>query len=193
VAAPGAMPIKFRSTYVDGIYEPPRTTKTLVMHAIPEPKLFTAGRVEPDPGTVIASGEDEEPAGAARKLIATIGDQLARYGPRAPQLWLPPLDEPIPLSAVLARVGVPPLATSRRWLLKPRAKPGAGLSMTAGITLQHIELTSMTRWLIPWPRSGHVWRARPGQCWRSLAMEPAVRWRLRWPTAMHPQSTPRPA
>ncbi len=110
VPAPGATPIKFRSTYVDGIYEPPTTAKILVMPSIPEPKLFTAGRVEPDPETVIAGGE-EEPPGPPRKLIATIGEQLARYGPRAPQLWLPPLDEPIPLTAVLARAGVP----QRRW------------------------------------------------------------------------------
>ena len=44
VPAPGATPIKFRSTYVDGIYDPPRIAKTLVMQSIPEPKLFTAER-----------------------------------------------------------------------------------------------------------------------------------------------------
>ncbi len=107
VPAPGAAPIKFRSTYVDGIYEPPQRSKSLVVHSIPEPKLFPAGRVEPDLATVISGGEDEETAGPPRKLIATIGEQLARYGPRAPQLWLPPLDEPIPLAAMLARAGVP--------------------------------------------------------------------------------------
>ncbi|MBV8862078.1 MAG: type VII secretion protein EccCa, partial [Mycobacterium sp.] len=48
VPAPGAAPIKFRSTYVDGIYDPPQAAKTLVMHSAPEPKLFTASRVEPD-------------------------------------------------------------------------------------------------------------------------------------------------
>jgi DNA segregation ATPase FtsK/SpoIIIE, S-DNA-T family len=109
VPAPGAAPVKFRSTYVDGIYEPPRKFKSLVVHSIPEPKLFPAGRVEPDQPTVIT--EDEEIAGPPRKLIATIGEQLARYGPRAPQLWLPPLDEPIPLTAVLARAGV----SQRQW------------------------------------------------------------------------------
>ncbi|MDI3313397.1 MAG: type VII secretion protein EccCa [Mycobacterium sp.] len=105
VPAPGATPIKFRSTYVDGIYDPPRATKNVVVHSIPEPKLFTAGPVEPDQHTLVV-GEEDEPASPPRKLIATIGDQLARYGPRAPQLWLPPLDEPIPLSAVLARADV---------------------------------------------------------------------------------------
>jgi type VII secretion protein EccCa/type VII secretion protein EccCb len=121
VPAPGAMPIKFRSTYVDGIYEPPQTTKSLVVHSIPEPKLFTAGMVDADPGTVISTGEDEETTGPPRKLITTIGDQLARYGPRAPQLWLPPLDEPIPLTAVLARAGLP--QRQWRWPLGEIDKP----------------------------------------------------------------------
>ncbi|HWT48102.1 MAG TPA: type VII secretion protein EccCa, partial [Mycobacterium sp.] len=121
VPAPGATPIKFRSTYVDGIYEPPQTAKALVVHSIPEPKLFTAEMVEPDHGTVISTGDDEETSGPPRKLIATIGEQLARYGPRAPQLWLPPLDEPIPLTAVLARAGVP--QRQWRWPLGEIDKP----------------------------------------------------------------------
>ncbi|OBI47018.1 type VII secretion protein EccC [Mycobacterium kyorinense] len=121
VPAPGAAPIKFRSTYVDGIYDPPRAAKTLVVHAVPEPKLFPAGRVEPDQNTVIASSDDDEQTGPPRKLIATIGDQLARYGPRAPELWLPPLDDPIPLSTVLARAAVP--QRQWRWPLGEIDKP----------------------------------------------------------------------
>ncbi|BBX75289.1 type VII secretion protein EccCa [Mycobacterium shinjukuense] len=121
VPAPGATPIKFRSTYVDGIYEPPQMAKTLVVQSVPEPKLFTAGAVAADPGTVISGADEEEPTGPPRKLIATIGEQLARYGPRAPQLWLPPLDEPIPLSALLARAGVSP--RQWRWPLGEIDKP----------------------------------------------------------------------
>jgi DNA segregation ATPase FtsK/SpoIIIE, S-DNA-T family len=121
VPAPGATPIKFRSTYVDGIYDPPQTAKALVVQSVPEPKLFTAARVEPDQGTVIAGAEEGETTGPPRKLIATIGDQLARYGPRAPQLWLPPLDEPIPLTAALARAGIP--QREWRWPLGEIDKP----------------------------------------------------------------------
>src|ERR1700761_2104251 len=99
VPAPGAAPIKFRSTYVDGIYDPPQKTKAFVLQSVPEPKLFTAGRVEPDQDAVISGPEGEELTGPPRKLIATIGDQLASYGPQAPQLWLPPLDEQIPLNS----------------------------------------------------------------------------------------------
>lgn len=106
VPAPGAAPIKFRSTYVDGIYDPPRKTRAIVMHAVPEPKLFTAGPVAADPDADVVIDVEDESVGPPRKLIATIGDQLASYGPHAPQLWLPPLDEPIPLGAVLARAGV---------------------------------------------------------------------------------------
>ena len=121
VPAPGAAPIKFRSTYVDGIYDPPQTAKTLVVHSVPGPKLFTAGRVEPDQTTVITTNGHEEPVGPPRKLIATIGDQLARYGPRAPELWLPPLDDPIPLSMVLARAALP--RGEWRWPLGEIDKP----------------------------------------------------------------------
>jgi S-DNA-T family DNA segregation ATPase FtsK/SpoIIIE len=121
VPAPGATPIKFRSTYIDGIYDPPKASKARVVQSIPEPKLFTASRVEPDQATVMSGAEEEESAGPPRKLIATIGDQLARYGPRAPQLWLPPLDEPISLTAVLARAGVP--QRQWRWPLGEIDKP----------------------------------------------------------------------
>ncbi|KAA8969638.1 type VII secretion protein EccCa [Mycobacterium sp.] len=121
VPAPGAAPIKFRSTYVDGIYDPPRTAKKLRMQSFSEPKLFTAGWVEPDQDTVVVDGEQDEPTNPPRKLIATIGDQLARYGPRAPQLWLPPLDEPIPLATVLARAALPP--QQLRWPLGEIDKP----------------------------------------------------------------------
>ena len=105
VPAPGADPIKFRSTYVDGIYDPPRAARSVVVHSVPEPQVFTAGWVEPAPDTVIVTGEVED-APVPRKLIATIGDQLANYGPRAPQLWLPPLDQSIPLADLLARTDV---------------------------------------------------------------------------------------
>jgi S-DNA-T family DNA segregation ATPase FtsK/SpoIIIE len=121
VPAPGATPIKFRSTYVDGIYDPPQTAKAIVVQSIPEPKLFTAAAVEPDQPTVIPRGEDDESAGPPRKLIATIGEQLARYGPRAPRLWLPPLDEPIPLTALLTRAGLP--QRQWRWPLGEIDKP----------------------------------------------------------------------
>lgn len=105
VPAPGAVPVKFRSTYVDGIYEPPRREKSIVVHAAPQPQLFSASRVEPPAETVIADGAEVE-VRPPRKLIATIGDQLQNYGPRAPQLWLPPLDEPLPLDEVLHRADV---------------------------------------------------------------------------------------
>jgi S-DNA-T family DNA segregation ATPase FtsK/SpoIIIE len=121
VPAPGAVPIKFRSTYVDGIYEPPRADKALVVHALPQPQLFTASRVEPEPDTIIANNGVEVDVRPPRKLIATIGDQLASYGPRAPQLWLPSLDEPIPLDEVLHRSAIP--GRQWRWPLGEIDKP----------------------------------------------------------------------
>jgi type VII secretion protein EccCb len=120
VPAPGAVPIKFRSTYVDGIYEPPRVDKSIVVHAVPQPQLFTATRVEPEPDTVIVENADID-LRPPRKLIATIGDQLAHYGPKAPQLWLEPLDQPIALDEVLQRSGVS--ARQWRWPLGEIDKP----------------------------------------------------------------------
>ncbi|KRD05819.1 secretion protein EccC [Mycobacterium sp. Root265] len=120
VPAPGANPVKFRSTYVDGIYDPPRTGHSVVVHSVPEPQLFTAGWVEPAPDTVIVTGEIED-VPPPRKLIATIGDQLANYGPRAPQLWLPPLEEAIPLVDLLARTEIG--ERTWRWPLGEIDKP----------------------------------------------------------------------
>ncbi|MET0702775.1 MAG: type VII secretion protein EccCa [Mycobacterium sp.] len=121
VPAPGADPVKFRSTYVDGIYEPPRALKSFVVPMVPEPRLFTAATVNPDLDIVTVEDQDDEPAGPPRKLIATIGDQLAAYGPYAPPLWLPPLDEPVPLTSVLATAGVP--ADHLRWPLGEIDRP----------------------------------------------------------------------
>ncbi|WP_125079840.1 type VII secretion protein EccCa [Mycobacterium sp. P7213] len=121
VPAPGAAPIKFRSTYVDGIYDPPRQSPAVVMHALPEPKLFTAGAVDTGAQTTVVGEVDEETLGPPRKLIATIGDQLANYGPQAPALWLPPLDDPIPLATTLASAGIAERAL--RWPLGQIDKP----------------------------------------------------------------------
>ncbi|MBO0681242.1 type VII secretion protein EccCa [Mycolicibacterium sp. S2-37] len=121
VPAPGATPIKFRSTYVDGIYEPPRVERSVVVRALPQPQVFTASRVEPEPDTIIPSFEPEAEAAPPRKLISTIGEQLAQYGPKAPRLWLPPLDQPIQLVEVLQRSGVP--ARQWRWPLGEIDKP----------------------------------------------------------------------
>lgn len=121
VPAPGAMPIKFRSTYVDGIYDPPRAEKSIVVRAVPQPQLFPATKVEPEPDTVIAIADKDGEAPPPRKLIATVGDQLADYGPRAPQLWLPPLDEPIELGQLLQTAAIP--AGQLRWPLGEIDKP----------------------------------------------------------------------
>lgn len=121
VPAPGAAPIKFRSTYVDGIYDPPRQARSVVMHAMPEPKLFTAAAVDSGAETAVVVEHDDEAVGPPRKLIATIGDQLANYGPQAPALWLAPLDESIPLALTLAGAGIG--ERQLRWPLGEIDKP----------------------------------------------------------------------
>lgn len=121
VPAPGALPIKFRSTYVDGIYEPPRVDRSIVVHAIPKPQLFDAGWVDPEPDTVIVDDGADVQVLPPRKLIATIGDQLAHYGPRAPHLWLPPLETTIPLHELVERSGVG--SSQWRWPLGEIDRP----------------------------------------------------------------------
>jgi len=121
VPTPGAAPVKFRSTYVDGIYDPPRAHKAVVVHAIPQPQLFTAGHVAAAPDTVIPSNDVDDTVRPPRKLVATVGEQLAGYGPQAPRLWLPPLDEPIELADLLARTEIP--AGHRRWPLGEIDRP----------------------------------------------------------------------
>ena len=121
VPAPGAAPVKFRSTYVDGIYDPPRPAGSYLVPAAPEPVLFTAAPVALKEDIVLLPRAQSEPAGPARKLIATIGDQLAQYGPTAPALWLPPLDDPIPLSGLLRDAAVP--ARQWRWPLGEIDRP----------------------------------------------------------------------
>ncbi|OYN76031.1 type VII secretion protein EccCa [Mycolicibacterium sphagni] len=107
VPAPGAEPVKFRGTYVDGIYDPPRRPRSYVVPTDPRPQLFTAAEVGIDEDVVVVSGDDSVSRAAPKKLIATIGQQLATFGPRAPRVWLPPLDDPIPLAEVLADSDIP--------------------------------------------------------------------------------------
>lgn len=114
VSAPGADPIKFRGTYVDGIYDPPPRPRSYEVPADPEPRLFTAAAVDVEQSAVAVIDDDTDmPVAAPKKLIATIGAQLADYGPHAPRLWLPPLEEPIPLADVISVTGLP--AGQGRW------------------------------------------------------------------------------
>ena len=109
VPAPGAAPIKFRSTYVDGIYDPPAPAKTFVMQTVPEPSCSPPGRGPPI-DVVILPPTTTPRCGRRASWMAAIGDQLSGYGPRAPPLWLPPLEEPVPLTSMLPAGPAP-----RRW------------------------------------------------------------------------------
>ncbi|ADG97223.1 cell division FtsK/SpoIIIE [Segniliparus rotundus DSM 44985] len=105
VPSPGAMPIKFRASYVDGVYEPPRAIAAAKPYASAEPKRFTAAWAAPDQPETEEAPDGPAPIAKARKLIAVIGEQLAELGPKAPELWLAPLDTPVSLGGLLRRVG----------------------------------------------------------------------------------------
>lgn len=111
VRAPGAQPVKYRGFLLPDRYEPPTTINRKVISAKSRARVFTAGRVEPDPDMVIEEQIAAESVvqGPPRSLVLTVGPQLsAAYGKRAPQLWSPPLDDPIPLDAVLTQAEAMP-------------------------------------------------------------------------------------
>ena len=127
VRAPGAEPVKFRGFLLPDRYEPPTTINRKVISAKPRARLFTAGRVEPDPDTVIEEEIAAESVieGPPRSLVLTVGPQLAAaYGKRPPQLWSPPLDDPIPLDQVLTSGQCRPAAL-RRTLVAARGDRSA--------------------------------------------------------------------
>ena len=116
--APGAEPVKYRGFLLPSRYEPPTTVNRRVISANPRARLFTAGRVEPDADTVIEEEIAAESVieGPPRSLVLTVGPQLsAAYGKRPPQLWSPPLDDPIPLDDILRQAQEAPRRTSAPW------------------------------------------------------------------------------
>lgn len=119
VRAPGAEPVKFRSFMLPARYEPPTTITRRVISADPRARVFTAGRVQPDEATVIEEEIEAESffkKGEERSLVLTVGPQLAaHYGKKAPQLWAPPLDDPIPLDKVLAEAQTLPPRSDAPW------------------------------------------------------------------------------
>ena len=118
VRAPGAEPVKYRGFLLPSRYEPPTTVNRRVISANPRARLFTAGRVEPDADTVIEEEIAAESVieGPPRSLVLTVGPQLsAAYGKRPPQLWSPPLDDPIPLDDILRQAQKAPRRTSAPW------------------------------------------------------------------------------
>ncbi|MGE0782754.1 type VII secretion protein EccCa [Mycolicibacterium sp.] len=95
-------PVRFNASYVSGEYVKPRLTprtgrmSRLGAHA---PKLFTATPVEKEPTPVVAAPpvEDETAKSTAGRptkttLLDVVVDRLRGQGPRAHEVWLPPLD-----------------------------------------------------------------------------------------------------
>ena len=118
VRAPGAEPVRFRGFLLPSRYEPPTTVNRRVISAHPRARVFTAGRVEPDPDTVIEEEVAAESViqGPPRSLVLTVGPQLSSaYGERPPQLWSPPLDDPITLDSLLRQAAAAPRRSGGPW------------------------------------------------------------------------------
>lgn len=149
VRAPGAEPVKFRGFLLPDRYEPPVTIDRKVTKARPRARVFTAGRVDPDPDMVV----EEVIAGTSvlegppRSLVLTVGPQLAAHWGKPPaQLWSPPLDDPIPLDTILADAARRPASSGVPWwplgeIDRPRALTH-GL-LTYSLDQGHISLMGM--------------------------------------------------
>src|SRR5271166_5969475 len=90
VRSPGATPQQFRGFLLPARYEPPTTITEEVINAKPRMRLFTAGRVEPDPGTIKrqVSTAPSKIEGPPRSLVMTVGPQLsAHWGDRRDTVW----------------------------------------------------------------------------------------------------------
>lgn len=108
VPAPGAAPIKFRSTYVEGYFEQQREIKYQPIEIETKIHRFIASPIPVETVENIPyDGEESEEIAPhthlPRKLISLVGEQLASVGPKAPELWLEPLDNPIGLQEVYTR------------------------------------------------------------------------------------------
>ncbi|HLR99574.1 MAG TPA: type VII secretion protein EccCa [Mycolicibacillus parakoreensis] len=116
VRAPGAEPTKFRGFLLPDRYEPPVLVDRTVIAARPRVRVFTAAEVRRDDDTVIEEIIDDDAGlvGPPRSLVLTVGLQLAAaWGKEPEQLWSPPLDDPIPLDAVLRQAeGMRPPGTA---------------------------------------------------------------------------------
>lgn len=110
-----AEPVRFNSCYVSGPYQPPtadpleadrfvgvtgamRFFTAESVPALDEPTALTPA-VTPEP---IPSGPSE-PISSGPSLLETIVDRISGHGPRAHEVWLPPLDR----SPSLDQLGVP--------------------------------------------------------------------------------------
>jgi type VII secretion protein EccCa/type VII secretion protein EccCb len=152
VRAPGADPIKYKGFILPDRYEPPTTLTRRVINASPRARVFTAGRVDPDPDTVIEEEIAAESVieGPPRSLVLTVGPQLVdAYGKKAPQLWSPPLDDPIPLDSILKQANETPARPGQApwWPLgeidRPR-KLSHGL-LTYSIDSGNVSITGMIK------------------------------------------------
>lgn len=104
VRSPGATPQQFRGFLLPDRYEPPTTITEEVINAKPRMRVFTAGRVEPDPGTIKRqiTTAPSKIEGPPRSLVMTVGPQLSsHWGDKRHLVWSEPLDEPIALGEVL--------------------------------------------------------------------------------------------
>ncbi|MBJ7597205.1 type VII secretion protein EccCa [Candidatus Nephthysia bennettiae] len=89
---------RFRAGLVSQPYAPPRSTAP----AVPRPRPFTlAGLQRQSGGRAEPAETDEEARTGERSVLEVVVERLRDAAPRVHQVWLPPLEPQLPLSAVL--------------------------------------------------------------------------------------------
>jgi len=98
-------PVRFRAAYVSGPYRRPAPRRVGGPRSTPRLYGF---RTHPVPTATTQPEPAGAPSGVDASLLEVSIDRLARYGPPAHRIWLPPLGEPPRLADLLGPVRLVP-------------------------------------------------------------------------------------
>ncbi len=97
--------VRFRSAYVSGVHRPAVSAVAAGNDVADEVAEYTSAYVS-KPVTEVE--EESEEDGVGEKLLDILVDRLENKGKPARQIWLPPLDDPPPLTELLPALIVDP-------------------------------------------------------------------------------------
>ncbi|MGH3242289.1 MAG: type VII secretion protein EccCa, partial [Spirillospora sp.] len=121
--------LRFRAAYVSGAYRRPEAGGGPVGGAAAEPLEYGTGYVAPAVVPVEQARKQDPDDPTVDSLMDILADRLSGRGTPAHQVWLPPLDEPPPLDALLGELTTGP----ERGLCATAPGMAASLHAVAGI------------------------------------------------------------
>jgi len=99
--------LRFKAAYISGPYQASQTAENPVA-AAPQRRILPFGTDFVQAGATVqsvAGARDAAPSALAATIMDVIVKRLRNHGPTAHQVWLPPLDEPLTLDALLDGAG----------------------------------------------------------------------------------------